>query len=249
MNKPSNTQEDLTAEGLSSADKYRALVVGRRGLWPLIKYELVMLFASWVPGALGLLARSKLYPTLLDSCGRGAVFGSNVVLRHPHKIRIGAGVVADDSVVLDAKGTDNHGIDIGDRVFIGRNTIIYCQNGDISIGENSNIGSNSQIFSSGNCTIGNNVLIAAYVYVIGGGHDFEEDDTPVIDQERSAKGIAIGDGVWIGAGVKILDGVTIGHDAILAAGSVVTKDIPDNAIVGGMPAKVIRMRDAAADTS
>jgi hypothetical protein len=73
MNKPSNTQEDLTAEGLSSADKYRALVVGRRGLWPLIKFELVMLFASWVPGALGLLARSKLYPTLLDSCGRGVV--------------------------------------------------------------------------------------------------------------------------------------------------------------------------------
>jgi hypothetical protein len=107
MNKPSNTQEDLTAEGLSSADKYRALVVGRRGLWPLIKFELVMLFASWVPGALGLLARSKLYPTLLDSCGRGVVFGANVVLRHPHKIRIGAGVVADDSVVLDAKGTDN----------------------------------------------------------------------------------------------------------------------------------------------
>ena len=249
MHKPSNTQEDLKAEGLSSGDKYRALVVGRKGLWPLIKYELVMLFASWVPGALGLLARSKLYPTLLGACGRGAVFGANVVLRHPHKIRIGAGVVADDAVVLDAKGTINHGIDIGDQVFIGRNTIIYCQNGDISIGMGSNIGSNCQIFSSGKCSIGDNVLIAAYVYVIGGGHDYEQDDTPVIDQERSAKGIVIGDGVWIGAGVKILDGVSVGRDAILAAGSVVTKDVPDNAIVGGMPAKVIRMRGAAAEAS
>lgn len=245
MNKPSNTQEDLRAEGKSSAAKYRALVIGRDGLWPLIRHELVMLFTSWVPGALGLAGRAKLYPRLLGTCGRGTVFGMNVVLRHSHKIRLGAGVVADDGVVLDAKGSSNSGIDIGDQVFIGRNTIIYCQNGDISIGSNSNIGSNSQIFSSGSCAIGENVLIAAYVYVIGGGHGYEEDDLPVIGQERVAKGIKIGDGVWIGAGVKILDGVSIGRDAILAAGSVVTNDVPDNVIVGGMPAKVIRDRNTS----
>lgn len=243
MNKPSNTQEDLKASGLSNAQKYRALVIGEDGFWPLFKYEFTALVASWVPGALGLLLRSKLYPRLLAECGRGSVFGANVLLRHPKKIRLGSGVIVDDSVVIDAKGTTNKGISIGNDVFVGRNTIVYCQNGNITIGSGSNIGSNSQIFSSGNCVIGDNVLIAAYVYLVGGGHDFSEDDIPVIEQDRISKGIRVGDGVWIGAGVKILDGVTIGRDAVLAAGSVVTKDVPERAIVGGIPAQVLRMRD------
>ena len=242
MSTPSNTQEDLKDTGMSNAQKYRALVIGRGGFWPLVKYELTMLFASWVPGALGLLLRSKLYPRLVGSCGRGAVFGTNVLLRHPHKIRIGSGVVVDDSVVIDAKGTSNDGIDVANDVFIGRNTIIYCQNGNISIGSGCNIGSNSQIFSSGDVELGDNVLIAAYVYLVGGGHDFSEDDVPVIEQERVSKGIRVGDGVWIGAGVKLLDGVTVGRDAVLAAGSVITKDVPERAIVGGIPAKVLRTR-------
>jgi len=242
MSKPLNTQEELQAKGLSSAAKYRALVIGQEGLWPLVKYELIALLASWVPGALGLLMRSKLYPLLLGTCGRGTIFGANVVLRHPHKVRIGDAVVVDDSVVLDAKGTTNYGINIGENVFLGRNTIVYCQNGDIDIGANSNIGSNCQIFSSGRCVIGQNVLIAAYVYIIGGGHAYEEDGAPIIAQRRMSKGISIGDGVWIGAGVKILDGVNVGSNSILAAGSVVTRDVAAGAIVGGMPAKVLRMR-------
>lgn len=243
MNRPSNTHEELKASNLSNAQKYRALVIGEDGFWPLFKYEFTALVASWVPGALGLLLRSKLYPKLMAECGRGSVFGANVLLRHPNKIRLGSGVVIDDSVVVDAKGTTNHGISIGNDVFVGRNTIIYCQNGNISIGSGTNIGSNSQIFSSSDCVIGENVLIAAYVYLVGGGHDFTESDVPVIQQERLSKGIRVDDGVWIGAGVKILDGVTVGRDAVLAAGSVVTKDVPERAVVGGIPAKILRTRD------
>ena len=63
-----------------------------------------MLIAQWVPGALGLALRKTLYPLLLGACGRGVVFGQNVVLRHPHKIRIGDNVVIDDNCLLDAKG-------------------------------------------------------------------------------------------------------------------------------------------------
>ena len=72
-----------------------------------------------MPGALGLLLRSKLYPRLLGRTGRNVTFGVNVVLRHPHKIRIGDNVVIDDGCCLDAKGTDNEGITIGDGVFVG----------------------------------------------------------------------------------------------------------------------------------
>ena len=242
MSKPMDTQEALRGSGNSKLQKYQALVVGDKGVWSLAKYELVTLFSTWIPGALGLLLRSKLYPLLLGSSGRGVVFGSNVVLRHPGKLRLKSNIVIDDNSVLDAKGIDNHGIDIGDNVFVGRNSIIYCQNGDVEIGDNANIGSNCQIFSARKVQIGNNVLIAAYTYLVGGGHIYEDPDIPVIEQGRTASGIKIGDNVWLGAGVNVLDGVSIGEGAIIAAGAVVTEDIPPFAIAGGIPAKVIKLR-------
>lgn len=242
MSKPMDTQDALTNSGESKLQKYQVLVVGEKGIWNLIKYELVTLFSTWVPGALGLLLRSKLYPFLLGSAGRGVVFGSNVILRHPGKLRLKNNIVIDDNSVLDAKGSDNRGIDIGDNVFVGRNTIIYCQNGNVEIGENANIGSNSQIFSAAEIKIGKNVLIAAYVYLVGGGHIYDDPDKPIIEQGRTASGIEIGDNVWLGAGVKVLDNVTIGEGAIIAAGAVVTDDIPPFAIAGGIPAKVIKLR-------
>ena len=237
-----DTQDLLTAGKSSKLQRYQALVVGEKGIWRLVKYELVTLFSTWIPGALGLLLRSKLYPVLLGSTGGGVVFGSNVVLRHPGKLRLKRNVVIDDNSVLDAKGSDNQGIDIGENVFVGRNTIIYCQNGDVEIGDNANIGSNCQIFSAKKVKIGKNVLIAAYAYLVGGGHIYEDPDVPIIEQGRTASGIEIGDNVWLGASVKVLDGVTIGEGAIIAAGAVVTEDIPSFAIAGGIPAKVIKLR-------
>lgn len=242
MSKPMDTQDALTGSRDSNLQKYQALVVGKKGFWSLIKYEFVTLFSTWVPGALGLLLRSKLYPILLGSTGRGVVFGSNVVLRHPGKLRLKNNIVFDDNSVLDAKGSDNQGIDIGDNVFVGRNTIIYCQNGDVEIGDNANIGSNCQIFSARKVEIGKNVLIAAYTYLVGGGHIYEDTELPIIEQGRTASGIKIGDNVWLGASVKVLDGVTIGEGAIIAAGAVVTGDIPPFAIAGGIPAKIIKLR-------
>jgi acetyltransferase-like isoleucine patch superfamily enzyme len=242
MSKPMDTQDALTGSGTSKLQKYQELVIGEMGIWSLFKYEFVTLFSSWIPGALGLLLRSKLYPLLLGSCGRGVVFGSNVVLRHPGKLRLKSNIVIDDNSVLDAKGNSNQGIDIGDNVFVGRNTIIYCQNGDVEIGDNANIGSNCQIFSARRVQIGNNVLIAAYTYLVGGGHIYKDPDIPVIEQGRTASGIEIGDNVWLGASVKVLDGVSIGEGAIIAAGAVVTEDIPPFAIAGGIPAKVIKLR-------
>jgi acetyltransferase-like isoleucine patch superfamily enzyme len=244
-----DTQQSLTGGNTSSLRKYQDLVIGRDGIWRLILHELVNLVSAWVPGALGLLLRSKLYPLLIGSNGRGVVFGTNVVLRHPAKLRLGDNVVVDDNGVLDAKGNDNNGIEIGNNVFVGRNTIIYCQNGDIDIGDNANIGSNCQIFSAGRVRIGSNVLMAAYSYVVGGGHVHDDINIPIIQQGRTAVGISVGDNVWIGAGVKILDGVTIGDGAIIAAGAVVTGDIPPLVIAGGIPARVIRERSNSGDVS
>ncbi len=235
-------QDELFNEKRSKGDKYRELFIGRPGLWALIIYELVVMVASQAPGALGLFLRSKMYPLLLGSVGRNVVFGVNVSLRHPHKIHIGDNVVIDDLCCLDAKGTDNAGLLIGNGVFVGRNTILSCKNGDIIIEDRANIGFNCEIFSASRVRVGKDILIAAYTYLVGGDHLYDRTDIPVLQQGRTARGIDVGDGAWLGAHVVVTDGSTIGRDAIIGAGAVVVGDIPEFAIATGIPAKVTRDR-------
>jgi acetyltransferase-like isoleucine patch superfamily enzyme len=238
----SKAQDQLFAEDRSASAKYRALIVGQRGLLSLLKYELVVTLTQSCPGALGLLLRKIGYPWLLGACGRNVTFGQNVVLRHPHKIRIGNNVVIDDQCLLDAKGDSNRGISIGDGVFVGRNTILSCKNGDIELGDGANIGFNCEIFSASRVAIGPSVLMAAYSYVIGGDHDFSDPEKPVLDQARTSAGVSIGRGVWMGAGAKILDGVSIGEHAVIGAASVVRENVEARAIAVGVPARVVSRR-------
>jgi acetyltransferase-like isoleucine patch superfamily enzyme len=226
----------------SARQKYQELVVGRPGWGALIRYEVVIALASRWPGALGLALRSKLYPGLLASCGRGVFFGVDTVLRHPHKVRIGDRVAIDDHAVLDAKGTSNRGITVGSGVFVGRYTMIYTKDGDIELEDGANLSSFCSVFSASRVRIGSNTLLASYVYVVGGGHAFERTDVAVVDQARPSRGIAIGPNGWIGAGSVVLDGVTIGRDVIVGANSVVVEDLPDFAIAAGTPARVLRIR-------
>ena len=236
-------QEQLFATGTSARQKYAALVVGRPGLGALLKYELVVTLAQARAGALGLALRKVLYPLLLGSCGRNVVFGQNVVLRHPHKIHIGDNVVVDDNCLLDAKGESNRGIRIGSGVFIGRNSILSCKNGDIELADGANIGFNCEVFSASRVTIGASVLMAAYSYIIGGDHDFSDPTAAVLAQARTSTGVDVGAGAWLGAGAKILDGVRIGEHAIVGAAAVVRDDVPAHAVAAGVPARVISRRD------
>ena len=237
-----HAQEQLFTPGKSSRAKYAELVVGRPGVGALLKYELIVMFAQSWPGALGLVLRRALYPMLLGSCGRNVVFGQHVVLRHPHKIHVGSDVVIDDNCLVDAKGESNRGIRIGGRVFIGRNTILSCKNGDIDIADGANLGFNCEVFSASRVTIGKSVLMAAYSYVIGGDHDFSDPSKSVLEQARTSAGVAIGDGVWMGAGAKILDGVTVGDGAVIGAGAVVRDSVPASAIAVGIPARIVGSR-------
>jgi acetyltransferase-like isoleucine patch superfamily enzyme len=235
-------QDQLFSTRQSAREKYAALVVGRPGWGPLLKYELVQQVSQNVAGAVGLALRRAMFPWLLGACGRNVIFGQNVVLRHPHKIRIGDNVVIDDNCLLDAKGQDNQGITIGSGVFVGRNTILSCKNGNIEIGDGANIGFNCELFSASMVTVGRDTLLAAYCYVIGGDHDFSDPSEAVLAQRRTSLGVTIGAGAWLGAGAKILDGVAVGDRAVIGAGAVVRIAVPDGAIAVGVPAKVVGER-------
>jgi acetyltransferase-like isoleucine patch superfamily enzyme len=235
-------QRAARAQGRSPLGKYQDLVVGSRSLARLLLHEMVVTLTSWVPGALGLVLRRRAYPWLLGAVGGNVVFGHGVVLRHPAKVKIGNDVVVDDLVVLDAKGSGNRGIVIGDGVFLGRGTILSCKDGDIVLGNHVNIGFNCEIFSASSVTVGDYGLFAAYTYVVGGGHEFDRAAGPVVEQPRPSRGIALGRNVWLGAGAKVLDGVRIGSDVVVGAGAVVTEDLPDGAVAAGVPARVLRVR-------
>jgi acetyltransferase-like isoleucine patch superfamily enzyme len=241
----SKAQDELFGRGSARA-KYARLIVGKPGWGALVKHELVVLASQAVPGALGLALRAALYPLLLGGCGRGVVFGQNVVLRHPHKIHIEDDVVIDDNCLLDAKGDANAGIRIATGVFVGRNTILSCKNGDIVLETGANIGFNCEIFSASRVVVGARTLLAAYCYLVGGDHDFSDPTESVLEQARTSAGVTIGEGAWIGAGAKILDGVAIGDRAIVGAGAVVREAVPAFAIAAGVPARIIGTRAGAA---
>ena len=130
----------------------------------------------------------------------------------------------------------------GRGVFVGRNTILSCKNGDIDIDDDANLGFNTEIFSASRVHVGQKVLMAAYTYLVGGDHMYDRVDVPVLDQGRTARGIDIGDHVWLGAHVVVTDGSRIGRDAIIGAGAVVVGEMPEFAIAVGTPAKVVRDR-------
>jgi acetyltransferase-like isoleucine patch superfamily enzyme len=234
-------QDQLFRSGGSARDKYSALIVGRRGWGPLILHEFVTLAAQSAPGALGLALRKVFYPLLLGKVGRNVVFGQNVVLRHPHKIQIGDDVVIDDNCLLDAKGDANAGIRIGSGVFVGRNSILSCKNGDIEIGDGANIGFNCEVFSASRVVVGAGTLLAAYVYLVGGDHAIADRSRGVLEQGRHSEGIVVGQGAWIGAGAIVLDGVALGDRAIIGAGAVVRGDVPAGATAVGIPARILDM--------
>lgn len=237
-------QDQLFDRRTSAREKYAALVVGREGWGALIRHEAVTLLSQSVPGALGLALRKALYPALLGSCGANVIFGQNVTLRHPHKIRIGDHVVIDDNCLLDAKGTANRGITIGSGVFVGRNTILSCKDGDIEIHDGANIGFNCEVFSASRVSIGRETLVAAYCYLIGGDHDFSDPSKGVLAQARRSQGVTVGDGAWLGAGAKVLDGVTVGDRAIVGAAAVVRENVPAGSIAAGVPARIVGQREA-----
>jgi acetyltransferase-like isoleucine patch superfamily enzyme len=244
-NKEFKIQDSISGKKKSKMQKYMDLVIGSSKFTDLLKYELIVLFTSRIPGALGVFLRSKLYPLILGKVGSGCVFGANITFRHPHKIKLGNNVIIDDNVLIDAKGVNNNGIVLKDDVFIGRNSILSCKDGDITLEERANIGFDCYIFSSNKVKVGKDVLVAGFTYIVGGGnYSLEKLDVPINQQYdfEGKGGVDIEENVWIAAHVVILDGVKVGKGSVLAAGAVVSKDVPEMSIIGGVPGKVIKSR-------
>lgn len=131
-------------------------------------------------------------------------------------------------------------VDRGSQILDG--AILAPYGGSVRLGESVFVGPYCVLYGHGGLTIGKNSLIAAHTVIIPSNHGFADRDSPIATQPATSVGIHIGEDVWLGAGVRVLDGVTIGRGCVVAAGAVVTKSLPDYAIAVGVPARVIRYR-------
>ena len=136
----------------------------------------------------------------------------------------------------------------GGSIAIGRNCEIHplvmlmTYGGEIRIGDNCSVNPFSVIYGHGGVRIGNGVRIATHTVIIPANHTPSRDGQPLHLAPITSRGIDVEDNVWIGAGARILDGVRIGENAVIGAGSVVTRSVPADATVAGVPARLIRQR-------
>src|SRR5947209_13836855 len=135
-------------------------------------------------------------------------------------------------------------LELGRWSWLGHGTKIRCHEGNVSIGAKTVMGQECTISAFQHVKIGRECVIADRVMFIDFDHGVVEVDRPIRMQGIYKRDVNVGNNVWIGYGACILRGVTVGDNAIIGTNAVVTKDVPANAVVAGLPARVIRMRAA-----
>ena len=171
--------------------------------------------------------------------GTVAFIGKNITVQGKNNLQFARSVSVQDNVFIQVNGL----FKMGHKSMIKRDAYVIVNNGQLTVGEHSAIGKRSEIaLNGGKISIGNSVRIASNVFITNANHEFVNKDTPIMDQGIATADVIIEDDVWIGHAAIILPGIHIGKGAIIAAGSVVTKDVPAFTIVGGNPAKFIKNR-------
>ncbi|WP_435737353.1 acyltransferase [Cellulosimicrobium sp. PMB13] len=152
-------------------------------------------------------------------------------------LRAAGHTIGDGCVVSGLADVDADSLALGDRSYVAAHAHVT---GDVAIGADCSVNVSAAI--RGRVTIGDAVRIGSHTSVLGFDHAFDRVDVPVFRQGLTSRGITIGDDVWVGAHVVILDGVTVGDHAVIGAGAVVTRDVPADAVAVGNPARVVRDR-------
>jgi acetyltransferase-like isoleucine patch superfamily enzyme len=138
-------------------------------------------------------------------------------------------------------------IRFGRFVWIGDGTKIRCHEGEVEIGRKTVMGQECTISAYQRVRIGEQCVIADRAMFIDFDHGVVEVERPIRQQGIYKRDVVVGSNVWIGYGACILRGVSVGDNAIVGTNSVVTRDVPANAVVGGVPARVLRMREEPAE--
>ena len=170
--------------------------------------------------------------------------GRNSSILNKENISFGNHCTIEDRVFIDGYAKEK--LVFGNNVKIGAFSSVNCTNHlskygkGITIGNNSAFGKFTEFGAAGGINIGNDVIAGSYISFHSENHNFSDSSLLIRQQGVSSKGITIGNNVWIGAKVTFLDGSNVGNNVVIAAGAVVNGKFPNNVVIGGVPAKILK---------
>ena len=176
--------------------------------------------------------------------GNKVFIGRNTKIYNVANISFGKNVTIDKNCLID--GFSSEKIQFGDCVKIGSYSTLSATSHlskfgkGLKIGNNSAVGQFTQFGAAGGIEIGTDVIMGSYISFHSENHNFKDNTKLIREQGVTSKGIKIGNNVWVGAKATFLDGCVVGNNSVVAAGAVVNGIYPDNSIIGGIPAKVIK---------
>lgn len=224
--------------------RYKRLVSGQSSWLRFIVEEILLCCLSPIPGMVGIALRKIFYPFSFAHISSEAMIDRSVTIRCPSQLVLGRGCIVESYVHLLCGSNSRPSIELSDGAYIRSYSILNAgpPEGFIHIGRGSTVGHHCIVHGHGGVRIGDKVMLAGQCMLIASMHIHASINRPIVDQGFTAQGIFIEDDVWLGAGVKVLDGVTIGTGTIVGAGSVVTNDLPAYSIAAGAPALVKKKR-------
>ncbi len=170
--------------------------------------------------------------------------GSNCTILNKKNFQFGSNVTIEHHTILDGYASEK--IVFGDNVKIGAysnllSTSHFSKFGKgMKIGNNSAIGDFTHFGAPGGIEIGNDVIMGAYISFHSENHNFSDTSKLIREQGTTSIGIKLGNNIWVGAKVTFLDGCSVGDNSVVAAGAVVNGVYPNNSVIGGVPAKIIK---------
>ena len=203
------------------------------------------LFFRGVPFAIGL-CRGVLRSIGLKKHGKKLFIGNHVKLLSKQKMFFGSNVRIGNFVEIDA--LSQNGVVLEDNVKLGDYSKIIGSGSISHVGKGIRIGSNTSFSeytffgAAGGIDIGSNIISGQNVRFHAENHNYSDTSIPIREQGVTHEGIKIGNDCWIGAGATFLDGAEIGNGCVVAANSLVNKKFPDNVVIGGVPARILKIR-------
>ena len=170
--------------------------------------------------------------------------GSDCKITHKKNIQFGKNVTIENNVIID--GYSINKLTFGDNSKIGSYSLINCTSHlskygkGITIGNNTAFGRFTEFGAAGGISIGNDVIAGSNISFHSENHVFSDNSKLIREQGVTSQGIIIGNNVWIGAKVTFLDGSIVGNNCVVAAGAVVNGVFPNNVVIGGVPAKILK---------
>jgi acetyltransferase-like isoleucine patch superfamily enzyme len=171
---------------------------------------------------------------------RGSRISPAAQIKAPSRIQLGVRCKIHRGADIDA--AHGPGIRFADRVSIGRGALLQGSRGGIVIGAGTQVNNYAVINGAGGVAIGDDVLIGPHACIISYAHQYDRRDRLIREQGYRNASVRIGNDAWIGAHAVVLAGVSVGEGAVIGAGCVVTRDVPPWAVMGGVPARLLRWR-------